>query len=129
MRIRLFRVAECRWRADPVQLTGMPPNGVGPTAEKALIDLLTELASLPKRGSGSEYWTQMFMFGWPCIETVIEPENEGYENRAQRLLGWAHGRRHAVDTIIELLEQIDKLTRDKERLITGSETLPSYLKQ
>jgi hypothetical protein len=125
MQIHLFRVAECRWRADPVQLTGLPPNGVGPTAEKALIDLLTELTSAPKKGPGSEYWTQMIMHGWLCIETVMRSEDEGYENRAQRLLGWAHGRQHAVNTIIELLKQVDKLVRDKDRIVSEFE---NYLK-
>jgi hypothetical protein len=67
MQIRIFETSNC-WRADPVQLSGTPPNGVGATPKDALANLVLRLQAISPDGPDCGYLRQMSRFGWPMLE-------------------------------------------------------------
>jgi len=55
------------WRAEPIQLPGVPPNGIGPTPEVAVEQLRKILTELRPDGPDGQYVSMMKEFGWPEI--------------------------------------------------------------
>lgn len=65
MRIQIVQTSPHEWRADPVDLPGAPPVGVGRNSFEAVGSLFFAL----------QHETEWVNFGWPAIE--IDCEKKG----------------------------------------------------
>jgi hypothetical protein len=76
MKVRVSEATNC-WRADPTQLSGTPPNGIGASPGTALDDLIAKLRNIQPGDLDAVFLPQMRRFGWPILEvTTVPQENE-----------------------------------------------------
>lgn len=77
MQVKVFSTPT-GWRADPAQLSGMPPNGTGQTPAEAVADLVRLLGSIRIGDPDAGYLRQMAQHGWPMLEIYDGDTLENY---------------------------------------------------
>lgn len=106
MKIEVFQTSE-GWRADPVQLSGSPPNGIGAHALEAVDDLTCKLLQLNKE---SGHLRQMRECGWPQVEIAIARmgKEAAEDSGTKSSLDEQVGGNHYKDMAIQPVEYIHK---------------------